>query len=156
MLNLLSDAVRRNPYPLYDQLRSASPVLHDPQSDLWLIFDYLDVKQALTDHAAFSSCYGPAEWMIFLDPPRHAKLRALIAQAFTPRSVANLEPRIRELSRQLLNQTIERGEMDLAGDFAVPLPMLVIADMLGIPDTDRSQLKHWNDAILIMSYTLGR
>ena len=92
--------------------------------------------------------------MIFLDPPRHSQLRGLISQAFTPRSVANLEPRIREFSRQLLDRTIERGGMDLAADFSVPLPMAVIAEMLGIPIADRSQFIRWNDAILDMSYTV--
>lgn len=68
-----------------------------------------------------------------MDPPRHSQLRAIIQRAFPPRSIANLEPRIRELSRQLLNQLIERGEMDRVEDFAVPLPMMVIAEMLGFP-----------------------
>src|SRR5258706_11817547 len=109
MMNLFSDEVRRNPYPVYAQLRSASPVFREPQSGLWMIFDYEGVKRALSDQDAFSSRYGP-DWLIFSDPPRHTKLRALISQAFTPRSIANLEPRIRDLSRGLLNQTIERGE----------------------------------------------
>src|SRR6266566_875700 len=132
MTNIFSDEARRNPYPLYDQLRRTSPVLHEPQSGLWLLSDYESVKRALADHDSFSSKLGPAEWMVFIDPPRHSKLRALISQAFTPRSVANLEPRIRELARGLLDQTIERGEMDLAADFSVPLPMMVIAEMLGL------------------------
>jgi len=154
MMNLFSDEMRRNPYPAYDQLRSSSPLLHDPQSNLWMLFDYEGVKRVLSDHGTFSSRYGP-EWLIFLDPPRHAKLRGLISQAFTPRTVASLEPRIRELSRELLDQSIERGEMDLAADFSVPLPMMVIADMLGIPVADRTRLKRWSDVILYMSYTIG-
>jgi cytochrome P450 len=153
VLNLFSDEVRRDPYPVYDQLRSGSPVCHDPRSGLWLIFDYEGVKRALSDQDAFSSRNGP-EWLLFLDPPRHTQLRVLLAQAFTPRSVANLEPRIRELSRALLDQTIERGEMDLAADFSVPLPMLVIAEMLGIPVADRPRFHRWSDAILNMSYTI--
>jgi cytochrome P450 len=107
----------------------------------------------LTDHATFSSAYGP-DWIVFTDPPRHTKLRALISRAFTPRSIANLEPRIREISRGLLEQVIERGEMDLAADFSVPLPMAVIAEMLGIPPGDRPKFVRWNDAILDLSYTI--
>src|SRR5207244_11353645 len=118
----------------------------------WMVFDYEGVKRALADHDTFSSKYGP-EWLIFADPPRHTKLRALISQAVTPRSVANLEPRIRELVRGLLDQTVERGEMDLAADFSIPLPMMVIAEMLGVPLADRGQLKRWSDVILYMSYT---
>ena len=140
MMNFFSDEMRRNPYPVYDQIRSGSPLLQDAQSGLWMIFDYAGVKRALNDHNAFSSRNGP-EWLVFSDPPRHTKLRALIMRAFTPRSVANLEPRIRELSSELLDQTIERGEMDLATDFSVPLPMMVIAEMLGIPPADRPRFK---------------
>lgn len=153
MMNIFSDEMRRNPFPLYDHLRSTSPVFQEPGSKLWMVFDYEGVKRVLSDHDAFSSRVGP-DWLIFADPPRHTKLRALISQAFTPRSVANLEPRIRELSHQLLDQTIEHGEMDLAEDYAIPLPLMVIAEMLGIPLADRKQFKRWNDVILKMSYTV--
>ncbi len=105
-------------------MRESSPVLHLAPFDLWMIFDFDGVKRALVDHDAFSSDLAhvpgqgnPGEWFIFFDPPRHTKLRALISKAFTPRVVANLEPRIRELSRELLDRSIERGEMDLAADF---------------------------------------
>jgi cytochrome P450 len=154
MIEIFSDAARRNPYPLYNQIRSASPVLHEPRSGLWILFDYDSVKRALTDHETFSSSHGPVEWMIFLDPPRHSKLRGLISQAFTPRSVTNLEPRIREISHELLDRTVNGGKMDLAEDFSIPLPMAVIAEMLGIPIADRPRFTRWNDAILNMSYTV--
>jgi cytochrome P450 len=158
-MNFFSDEVRRNPFPMYDQIRSASPVLRDPKSDIWMIFDYQGVKRVLTDHDAFSSNVSPggltAKWFIFADPPRHTKMRALIMRAFTPSVIANLEPRIRQLSRDLLDQHIERGEMDLAGDYAVPLPMLVIAQMLGIPAPDWPRFKRWGDAILQLSHTIA-
>lgn len=153
MLNLFSDDVRRNPYPLYDQIRAASPLFHDPASGLMMVFDYDGVKRVLNDHEAFSSRIGPAEWMVFMDPPRHSKLRALISQAFTPRSINNLEPWIRVLSRELLYNVIDRGEMDLAVDYAIPLPMMVIATMLGVPE-DRTRFRQWNDVLLNMSYTV--
>ncbi|MEX2139762.1 MAG: cytochrome P450 [Pirellulales bacterium] len=153
-MDFSSEDFRRNPYPVYDQIRSVSPVFREPQSGLWMIFDYEGVKRALADHEAFSSEYGP-DWLIFSDPPRHTKLRVLVSQAFTPRSIAGLEGRIRELARELLDQTIERGEMDLAADFAIPLPMIVIAEMLGIPVADRERFKRWSDAILNMSYTIA-
>lgn len=154
MLDLFSPEIRRNPYALYDQLRAATPVLHVAQAGLWMIFDYEGVKRVLTDHDSFSSKRGPVQWLVFLDPPRHTKLRALIARAFTPRSIANLEPRIRQLTSRLLDQVIERGEMDLAADFSVPLPILVIAEMLGIPVSDLPQFKRWNDVILNLSYAI--
>ena len=152
-MKLFSDDMRRDPFATYAQIRSSAPVLQEPQSGLWMLFDYESVKRALHDHDAFSSRHGP-DWLIFSDPPRHTKLRALISQAFTPRSIANLEPRIRELARELLNQTIARGEMDLATDFSIPLPMLVIAEMLGIPASDQAQFRRWNDVLLDMSYTI--
>jgi cytochrome P450 len=163
VLDLFSDDMRRNPYPAYDQMRQRSPVFHLAPFDLWIIFDFEGVKRALVDHDVFSSDLShapgsgnPGEWFIFFDPPRHTKLRALISKAFTPRVVANLEPRIRELSRQLLDQTIERGAMDLAADFAVPLPMLVIAEMLGVPVADWPRYKRWSDVILKIANTISR
>ena len=163
MIDLFSDAMRRNPYPAYDRMRSGSPVFHLPPFDLWMVFDFDGVKRVLVDHDAFSSDLShapgsgnPGEWFIFFDPPRHTKLRALISKAFTPRMVANLEPRIRELSRQLLDQMIERGEMDLAADFSVPLPMLVIAEMIGVPVADWPRYKRWSDVILKLANTFSR
>jgi cytochrome P450 len=177
MTQLFSDEMRRDPYPFYRQLRSASPVFHDPASGLWMIFDYDGVKWALADVESFSSKYGP-DWLIFADPPRHTKLRALISKAFTPRSIANLEPRIRALTLELLEGAMagptsskapegnaaEVGPpngsqwrvFDVATDFAVPLPMMVIAEMIGIPVSDRTRFKRWSDVILKMSYTIGR
>jgi len=153
-MNLFSEEARRNPYPIYEHLRRVSPVLHDPATRLWMVFDYEGVKRMLTDEETFSSRHGPAEWLIFQDPPRHTKLRSLVAQAFTPRSVTELEPRIQALSRQLLDKVIGRGEMELAADFSVTLPMMVIAEMLGVPVSDGPQFGRWNDVILNMSYTV--
>jgi cytochrome P450 len=154
-MQLFCDEMRRDPFPMYATFRASSPLLHDPQSGLWLVFDYDGVKRLLSDHGTFSSKYGP-DWLIFTDPPRHSKLRALVSQAFTPRSVANLEPRIRELARELLDKSVEHGAMDLALDFAIPLPMMVIAEMLGIPPSDWDRFRWWSDVILKMSYTIGR
>jgi len=80
-----------------------SPVVQDPHSGMWMVFDYAGVKRLLSDHASFSSRHGP-DWMIFSDPPRHSKLRVLISKAFTPRSVVALEERIGQLSRELLDR----------------------------------------------------
>ena len=160
-MDLFSDDARRNPYPAYAFLRAHSPVLFIPEFDVWLVFDYEGVKRVLGDHESFSNrVKGPNNWFIFFDPPRHTRLRALISKAFTPRSIANLEPRIRELSRDLLDSAMARagarGEFDLAAGYAVPLPMLVIAEMLGIPAKDRALYKRWSDEILKLSYSLFR
>ncbi len=154
-----NEDVRRNPFPIYDEMRSRSPVLAMPGGDIWMIFDYEGVKRALNDPEPFSSRAAPPggqpfDWLIFSDPPRHTKLRAIILRAFTPRVVAGLEPRIRELANTLLDQAIERGAFDFAADFAVPLPIMVIAEMIGIPLTDRPRFKQWSDAILGLSETV--
>src|SRR6185503_1955462 len=106
MSSLFGDESRRNPYPMYAQLQS--PVHHDPASGLWMLLGYDEVLGALHDPATWSSRASadggaPLDWLIFQDPPRHTALRALILRAFTPRAVAALEPRIRELSRELLD-----------------------------------------------------
>jgi cytochrome P450 len=163
MIDLFSDSMRRNPYPAYDLMRSASPVSYLAPFDAWTVFDYEGVKRVLVDHDTFSSDLSvapghgnPGQWFLFFDPPRHTKLRALISKAFTPRVVTNLEPRIRELSRELLDQTIERGEMDLPVDFAVPLPMRVIAELLGVPVAEWPRYKRWSDTILKIANTISR
>jgi cytochrome P450 len=163
-MNFFSEEVRRNPYSLYDQLRSNSPVLHDPTTNMWMVFDYESVKRAVSDQETFSSSLADTanrhtpDWLIFQDAPRHTRLRGIIMQAFTPRSVANLETRIRDLSRNLLDQMIERahgGEIDLATDYSVPLPMMVIAEMIGIPLADWPLFRNWSDVILKLSLTIS-
>jgi hypothetical protein len=78
-----------------------------------------------------------------------------VLRAFTPRVVAALEPRIRELARALLDAVIERGEMDVATDFSIPLPLMVIAEMIGIPTADRPQFRHWSDVILDLAESVA-
>jgi len=160
MLDLFTDDVRRNPFPLYAQMRSAAPALHVPPLDMWILFDYEGVKRVLHDHETFSSVVNTQmaqtpDWLVFSDPPRHTKLRNIIQRAFTPRSITSLEPRIRELSRELLDGVIERGSMDLVKDYAEPLPTMVIAEMIGIPIADRARFVRWSEIILNLSYTIS-
>ena len=138
MLDRIAASFRRNPYPLYAVARRASPALRTPRRGPWVLFDYESAKRALTDHAAFSSDvskagFGTLGWFIFSDPPRHTKLRGLVSRAFTSRSVAALEPRIGALAHQLLDEVVARGEIELVSEFSVPLPLMVIAEMLGVP-----------------------
>jgi cytochrome P450 len=154
MVDLFSDDARRNPYSLYDQMRTRSPLFHAPPPfDGWLIFDYDAVKRALNDHELFSSRVpAPRNWFIFFDPPAHSKLRGLISRAFTPKSITAIESHIRELSGQLLDQALRQSEFDLAAELSVPLPMKVIARMIGIPPTDWERFKRWSDSMLKLSY----
>ena len=158
MTSFLSPEIRRNPYPLYEQMRSAAPVMRDPASGLWMLFDYESVKRAVTDHDAFTSAVTrgqAAKWLVFMDPPRHVKLRALVMRAFMPKSVTALESRIREISQSLLNDCIQAGEVDLVAGFSLPLPMMVVADMLGIPSADWARFREWSDIILDLSCSVA-
>ena len=156
MKELFSDEARRNPFPLYAQMRQMFPTFQAPPPfDMWVIFDYDGVKRALTDHENFSSRVpAPDNWLIFFDPPQHSKMRALISRAFTPKSIAALEPRIRDLSRKLLDNILTRDVVDIASEYSVPLPMTVIAEMIGIPSADWQRFREWSDEILKISYSM--
>jgi cytochrome P450 len=160
MNGLFSADMRRNPYPIYEALRAGGPVYHLAGPDLWLVLSYDGVKRALTDQEAFSSNVGPSrnvafEWLLFMDPPRHTGLRAIITRAFTPRSIAALEPRIRAIATGLLDAALPRGEIDLVADLAVPLPMMVIAELLGLPAAEWPRLKRWADSIMDLALTIA-
>ncbi|HEV8003536.1 MAG TPA: cytochrome P450 [Planctomycetaceae bacterium] len=173
MLNLFSAAMRRDPYPVYEQIRSSSPALYYEPLDLWMIFDYEGVKRALVDPETFSSravppgsSGPPPDWFIFYDPPRHTKLRGLIQKAFTPRVIASLERSIRQLSKELLQDAVERGlgrsaagtapVLDVADDFSVPLALRVIAALIGIPPADYLRFKRWTDVTLKLADMVTR
>src|SRR5689334_4934208 len=123
VIDLFAPEVRRNPWPVYDQLRAESPVLHvPPPFNGWMVFDYETVKWIMTDHASFSSRIpAPNFSFMFTDPPEHTRLRNLISRAFTPRAIADLEPAIRAISRELFEATIASGQMEFAADFSAPL-----------------------------------
>jgi cytochrome P450 len=159
-MNFFSEDLRRNPYPFYAALRAKSPVFEEPRTGLWLILDHQGVKRALHDHEAFSSRASPpgaptTDWFIFMDPPRHTKLRALVSRAFTPRAIAALEPRIRALSGELLDRVRGQRELDLAASYSIPLPLLVIAEMLGAPAKDRPLFRRWSDATVALAFMLS-
>ena len=159
-MDLLSPSARRDPYPAYAQLRERTPVLHVPGPDLWIVLRHASVKRVLSDHEAFSSNVSALRghdfaWLLFMDPPRHAKLRAIISRALTSRAIARLEPRIRALSRELLDAAIERGRFDLALDYATPLPVMVIAELLGLPLGDWPTLARWSETIIALGNTIA-
>ena len=160
-MDLFSVETRRDPYPMYRTLRERSAVLHVPGPELWLVLRHASVKRVLTDHEAFSSNISALHghdfaWLLFMDPPRHTKLRAIISRSFTSRAIASLEPRIRELSRELLAAAVARGELDLVADYATPLPLMVIAEMLGFPAADWRQLARWSETIVALGNTISK
>ena len=150
---------REDPYPLYRHLLANAPVQWNEQLEAWTIARFVDVVNSLTD-ARFSTAPGPrhppaeseggrvGKSMLRSDPPDHTRLRALVAAAFTPRMVDQLRPRIRAVVAQLLEDMAERGTpVDLMADFAHPLPVAVIAELLGIPHADRSQFLEWSAVV---------
>ena len=157
-MDIFSDDIRRNPYPMYAQIRLLSPIFKiPPPFDAWGIFDFENVNRILCDPQTFSSRVpAPRNWFIFFDPPRHTQLRAIISKAFTPRVIGGLEHFIRDLSRSLLDDALNGGnQFDLATQYAIPLPMKVISHMIGIPTSDWAQFRSWSDTILGISRTRG-
>ena len=155
-----------NPFPWYRHMRETQPVYYNPQYNYWQVFRYEDVQRVLSDYTSFSSGFGGGDplssSLISMDPPRHRQLRNLVTQAFTPRSVARLSERITTIVNQLLDQVTANEatattptaaatkHMDIIDDLAYPLPVIVIAEMLGIPQEDRSRFKVWSDAAVGM------
>jgi cytochrome P450 len=138
-------------------MRRESPVLRDPTSGVWMVFGFDDVRTALSDHSRFSSDFsrlsggdrsGLGASVISTDPPRHRQLRSLVTQAFTPKAVEALRPRIEEIVDELLDGVAARGRLDVVEDLAYPLPVIVIAEMLGIPSADRARFKRWSDDVV--------
>lgn len=139
----------------YAQMRQTTPVYHSGDG-AWDIFGYDDVRTALSDYANFSSARGRArgggsnvlgESLISTDPPRHRQLRSLVDKAFTPRAVQALGPRIEQITSELLDQ-FTGHELDFVRAFAEPLPVQVIAEILGVPLEDRRDFKRWSDAVV--------
>jgi cytochrome P450 len=148
-------------FPWYATVRQTNPVLYDSQFDSWRVFGYNDVQRVLSEHATFSSEFMGTNGnpigasIISTDPPRHRKLRSLATQAFTPRAIAQLTPRITAIVNELLDNVAAKGKMDVIDDFSNPLPVTVIAEMLGIPQKDRANFKRWSDELIGATNTPG-
>ncbi|MDZ4767187.1 MAG: cytochrome P450, partial [Chloroflexota bacterium] len=167
-----SPAFKRDPYPIYDDLRRHTPIFYDDALHMWVVSRYADVAALLRDrrlgrsidhvisreeqglppknpaHAPFDQL---SENSLFdKEPPDHTRLRALVHKAFTPRRVENLRGQILALTDALLDAVHLHGGMDLLEDFAVPLPVNVIAELLGVPEADRHRLRPWSRDIVAM------
>ncbi len=155
--DLTSRHVLANPYPTYQRLREKDPVHRMRLVDGWVLTRYDDVQAMLLDHQRFSNWgagVGDREYtqdrsMLDLDPPDHTRLRALVSKAFTPRSVAALESRIEEIVEELLDGVDGENRFDVIDSFAFPLPVIVIAEMLGVPARDLDQFKEWSNDIVV-------
>ncbi|MEV5138623.1 cytochrome P450 [Streptomyces syringium] len=155
-----------DPYPAYAWLREHAPVHRTalPSGvEAWLVTRYADARQALADQRLSKnpahhseSAHGkgkvgiPGErsanlmtHLLNIDPPDHTRLRRLVSKAFTPRRVAEFAPRVQELTDQLIDAFIDKGEADLIHEFAFPLPIYAICDLLGVPREDQDDFRDW-------------
>lgn len=172
--DLNDPAVIADPYPSYARLRAEAPVYHSLDPDLWIVSRYDDVRTVVRDAQRFSSAVGaiesdpfnpgmaPPKWLshilsrltavrvlLISDPPDHTILRRKVGRAFTPRRIAAWEPRIREISAQLVDAMLTADRpADLVRDLASPLPTAIIAEMLGVPEARNADFKRWSDDLV--------
>ncbi len=170
--NPFAPGMLADPYPMYRALRERSPISWSPLMEVWTFTRYDDVVAVLNDSRfsadrrqarnRFSEMvaqqereFGPfarTQTMLSSDPPSHTRLRRLVSKAFTPRAVENLRPRIQQIVDQLLDEVRDQRELELVSQLAYPLPVIVIAEMLGVPPQDRARFKQWSNAVVA---TLG-
>ena len=169
---LYSPEFRANPYPIFAAMREHDPVLRQPGLDgetmIWFVTRYEDVAAVLVDDERFVRdhrlAFTPEQLeampptppaleaidnhMLNRDGEDHRRLRRLVTKAFTPRMVEQLRPRIQAIADELLDATEDRREGDLSAEYAFPLPIIVIAELLGVPSEDRDRFRVWTDAIV--------
>lgn len=138
-----------SPFQVYAELRENTPVRYDEHRECWDVFRYEDVQYVLKNPKLFSSERNRAGTsMLTTDPPKHKQLRDLVNQAFTPKAIEALAPRIQEITDELLAPHLSGERMNLIDDLATPLPVIVIAELIGVPATDRREFKEWSDVLV--------
>ena len=153
--------IHEDPYPTYAALREHAPVYRNEALDFWALSRHADVLAAFKDTQRFSNDHGvsldPESWgpqaiagtsFLALDPPQHTRLRGLVSKGFTPRRVAALEARIREMSVDYLEPLLGAGRFDFIDELAGKVPMDVISEMLGVPRADRAPLRRRADLLV--------
>lgn len=154
-------AVHEDPYPLYARMRLEAPLYRNDELDFWALSRHEDVLAGFRNPAQLSnrfgvsldpSAYGPAarRTMSFLamDPPEHTRMRSLVSRAFTPRRVAELERQVRAVALEHIEAALERGSFDFVADFAGRMPMDVISELIGVPRSDRGELRRLADLLV--------
>lgn len=155
----------REPWSMYAALRETAPVHHVERGDLWVLSRFDDVSAAARDTTTFSSARGltmtdgEAELalvsdfrpMVMQDPPDHTAFRRLVSRGFTPKQVTELEPLVRSFVQARLEQVARHDEVDIVAELLKPLPSLVVAHYLGVPEEDRPRFDVWTDAIVAAS-----
>ena len=143
-----------DPFPTFAWMREHAPAYYDEPNDIWGVARYEDVKAIGQDPQTFSSTGGsrpntPLPYMIDMDAPEHRKRRRLVSAGFTPQAVREREPRIRQVCDEIIDRVCEKGACDLVADIAAPLPLVLIADMLGFDPKDWERLLEWSDTLLM-------
>jgi len=159
--NPLSPDFFDDPYDTYRWLRDDAPCYHNEQYGFWALSRFDDVVAAHRDWRPFSSTHGPTLDMltdpenpfegssiIQMDPPQHERLRKLVSRAFTPRAMTRMEPIAREVITRYLDAVAGEREFDAVADFAALFPVEIISTILGVPEADRQQIRHWADKTL--------
>ncbi|MCU6708695.1 cytochrome P450 [Paenibacillus sp. J5C_2022] len=147
------------PLQWYRRMRAESPLIHT-EDDAWSCFSYDAVKTVLTDYEHFSSQFNkepspkePIESSVLrIDPPRHKQMRTLVSKVFTPKAIEEMAAHIANIAGSLLDEMAGNSDCDFVRDFASPLPIMVIAEMLGIPYRDQERFKAWSDALVGNDY----
>lgn len=172
LFNPFTPEFLRDPYTLYRRYLSNGRVHRglSPNPKLegaWYVLGHAELMQALHDERlgrearkilkpedfpVLPSGYRPfasmfRKWLVFLDPPDHTRLRRLVQRSFTPDVVARLRPRVHALAHELIDQFIDHGQVELVSEFALPLPLIVIAELLGVESKDRKQFAEWSHAM---------
>ncbi|MBD2663177.1 cytochrome P450 [Richelia sinica FACHB-800] len=162
--DLLNPLFFTNPDPTLDQMRIADPIYWHPQLESWILTRYVDVYNTIREQrfsvdrggqigkSKFASVQDKlkfcneyfTKWMVFSDPPRHTRLRTLIGKAFTPQISNSLNCFIQDCADELIDAVQDAGQMEVIQDFAIPLPALVTAKLLGVPREDIPALKRWS------------
>jgi pimeloyl-[acyl-carrier protein] synthase len=176
LLNLQREEIRTNPYPFYERLREQDPVHWDEELGFWVFTRYADIDPLYTDER-FSRAQGLmrnfhrlseseqqivepvyhsfSKTVFYADPPYHTHLRGLMNHAFTPRRVERLRPYIQGVVNELLDAAQSKGgTIDVIHDLAYPLPVMVIAELLGLPASDRDRFKKWSDDLFAILGTV--
>jgi hypothetical protein len=170
MLSFTNPEFVADPYPALQELRLAGKPVWHQESELFLAARYKDANQVLRTRTLgriFQDRQPPGDWETFnylhsdsildSEPPKHTRLRSLVMKAFNPKTIEELRPTVERLTRELLtkieNELDNKGEFDLIADFAEPLPVMVISELLGFPKSDEYLLRPWSQAIVKMYET---
>src|SRR5436190_2032208 len=143
-----------DPYPWYRALRDEAPVFYDPTRDIWVLSRYDDVLAAARTHGTLSSGEGvmyaraPLPMMLTMDPPDHTRLRRLIARDFTPRAIETWRPVVERRVDETVDRLLGQPSVDYMKTLAFPLPVTVIAEVIGVPPEDHAKFKEWSDGIV--------